>query len=164
MIGDSFTTGLPVKNKLNIHLANYPSAKIDNVVKTVVYFSDKFDELNTVVVHTGANDIKYGRKTEELKDSFKILYERTQHLSKRLVISGPIPTKNCTCEHFSRICALNEWLGIWCKEKRIDYVNNFKTDWSKLNLLNYYGTSLNMRGKQRLIKNIDYAINKKQSD
>ena len=101
VISDTFMSGVLFQKSTNIHSANYPSAKIETIINAIEHFSNEYDELKTVVVHTGTNDIRYGRKTEELKKSFHLLHQKTESLDKKLVISGPVPTINCSSEHFS---------------------------------------------------------------
>ena len=164
LITDSTLSGVQFLKDSNIKAANYPSAKTENVANAIEYFSSEYENISTVVLHTGTNDIKYGRKTEQLKQSFKSLIHKTQQLNKNLVISGPVPMINCSCEHFSRIAALNEWLLKWCWDRNIKYVNNFKTEWDKLKLYNHLGTKLNFNGKRQLLENIENIFTKSDSD
>ena len=163
IISDSFMSGLSFENCNNIHSANYPSAMIKNVTNAVEHFLHVYDKLKTVVVHTGANDIRYGKKTEEIKQSFQILLERTASVGKKLIISGPVLTDNCSCDYFSRITALNNWLVSWCAENCIDFVNNFETEWKLRGLLNYSGSNLNLNGKIKLQASINDLMNRKGS-
>ena len=163
-IGDSFATGLSLNKTPNLHCANYPSAKLDNVVKATEYFSEKHCDLKTVIIHAGINDVRYGKKTEEVKTGFKQLYEKTIFLKKQLVISGPVPTSNCTSNHFSRISALNEWLIKWSNENEIPFVNNFQYEWDDQKLLNRFKTNLNHKGRVQLASNIEEELSKLNSD
>ena len=164
MITDSTLSGIEFQRESNIKAANYPSAKMENVIRTIDFFSSKYDKLDSIIVHTGTNDIKYGKKTEEVKKSFRNLLSTTKGLQKKLIISGPVPVVKCSGEHFSRIAALNSWLEKWCSENNIDFVNNFETEWSKLNLYNYLGTKLNFNGKHQLLKNIDHIFKESFTD
>ena len=160
MISDSFLSGIEFPTGFKVKGANYPSAKIENVTKTIKLFSSKYDKLNYIIVHTGTNDIRYGMKTEEVKKSFRYLYQTTQKLHKELIISGPVPIVNCSGEHYSRTAALNAWLKKWCLENKINFVNNFETEWKNLNLYNHDKKKLNYDGKQKLIQNIDEVYTK----
>ena len=134
------------------------------MINAIEHFSEKFSNLETFIVHAGTNDIKYGKKTEEIKNSFRLLHENTQKHGQTLVISGPVPIVNCSCDHFSRLAALNEWLCMWCQENNIMYANNFETKWFDLNLLNRTGRSLNRNGRKILAKNIENVVKKISSD
>ena len=89
LIGDSWTNGLKFKNISLLHSVNYPSAKIENISKVLDHLSDKYKSVKTFIVHAEENDIKYGKKTEEIKQSFRLLHDRASSLNKRLTISAP---------------------------------------------------------------------------
>ena len=159
IIGDSWTNGLKFKNISLLHSVNYPSAKIENISKVLDHLSDKYKSVKTFIVHAGENDIKYGKKTEEIKQSFHLLHDRVCSLNKRLMISGPIPTTNCSSQHFSRLAALNEWLLKWCHECCIEFVNNFDIHWAESGYLNDNAkVSLNLKGKETFAKHIEVLI------
>ena len=132
----------------------HPNTKIIQTCKTAEYLVTKLHKnINTVIAHVGANDIK-NRRSMKMFDDFQKFSEVMNEMGKTLVISGPLPTASCNSETFSRLYDLNLWLSEWCERKGILFIDNFQLFWKKFHLFDPTGYKLNDLGSLTLSNHI----------
>ena len=146
------------EKKMQCYKVVNPKATVKSMNNTVNYLLKKrYKYAEKVVVHLGKNDIKY-KLTEEIKHDFKIFANTLSKDNKKLIISGPVPSCDTSCEYFSRLLCLNEWLKNWTNDECIPFIDNFDLFWKKGHLFYSYGRHLNEFGQMVLSNNIKTSI------
>lgn len=110
MIGYSFTRFVEFPCGITYCFSVFKVVVIIQNVPSILY---RHLSAHTVIVHAGANDVM-ARQLIKLQSNFECLTTTLKSLGKACILSGPIPSRGLSTEHFSRIFSLHCWVQNFC--------------------------------------------------
>ena len=88
-----------------------PNANLHETTANAKFFIDKIHKkARSLVLQVGTSHIEMGH-SETMKESLITFSTEMKKLNIDVIISGPIPYNKLTGIGFSRLCAINDWLG-----------------------------------------------------
>jgi hypothetical protein len=145
IIGDSIVKGIGQYMRENVCAVSYPGAQIENLNHVISNFSESPDEISSIVLHIGSNDLQ--APIDEIVKSMRKLLLATlfKFPSSNIILSGPLLRTGVSMH---KIMALNQKLFYLCGNIGVHFVDcNFLIDSSGLSK---GGVHLNEKGKQLL--------------
>ena len=143
------------KNRVERQIHSYSGGGIDEVI----YHLENYEMLaDTVVIHTGGNDI-LKKNSEELKKKFKIAIENIRSRGKKCVISSILPRNNQSNLWYSKAIGINEYLKNLCQETNSTFFVDTWFDFYNSNkFLSRDGVHLSRAGVSFLSNRLDQAV------
>lgn len=127
LLGDSIIRGVAIPNGITY---SYSGAKIQDLILHLPNIIDNHPTADTIIVHTGINDIKQ-RKSIQLRNDYELLSTTIESLGKVCVFSGILPVSSHQSEMFSRIYSANMWLNNFCLACGFGFIDHFDSFWKK---------------------------------
>ena len=156
-VGDSTIRNMNIVNgemKNQCFKVTKPGASITNLRETVKYLlKNRLKNVKTVVLQVGRNDFS-NRLSEEVKRDFLLFIDDIARDNKHLIISGPVPSWQFSCEQFTRCLQVNEWLQNLPLTEGVQFIDNFDLFWRKKHLFENNGYVLTDLGALVLSNNI----------
>uniref|UniRef100_A0A3B5PYD1 SGNH hydrolase-type esterase domain-containing protein n=1 Tax=Xiphophorus maculatus TaxID=8083 RepID=A0A3B5PYD1_XIPMA len=122
IVGDEAVNGIShVCNPKKTRVISFPG-------DTVLSLTTDQPDIETLVVHVGANDLAK-QKYEILIKDFNILLNTMGKLKMKLFLSGPIPSPQWGDEKHSRLDMINKWLIKTCSASSVTFIDNLWIYW-----------------------------------
>ena len=155
--GDSSISNVCITNprkENKCYKISKPGATVANTQNTLDFLlKSRFKNAKTVVLQVSRNDFT-NSLSEQVKHDFEQLFASNTLADKHLVISGPVPSSQYSCEQFSRCLQLNDWLLDTCHAKGACFIDNFDLFWKKKKFFKLGSSELNDFGALVLSNNI----------
>ena len=135
----------------------YPGAKVSDINAIITPLITNHNEVSSVVIHVGSNDIKR-QQSELLQEDFKALITTVRATGKTCIISGPFPSPQYGDERYSRIRDLHIWLKRHCCQHMIPFVDNFSAFWNRRELFARDGLHPSRLGAHLLSVSMQLAL------
>uniref|UniRef100_A0A3B3UJF8 SGNH hydrolase-type esterase domain-containing protein n=1 Tax=Poecilia latipinna TaxID=48699 RepID=A0A3B3UJF8_9TELE len=165
----SDSVGIPLKNRFSAlqpeplingisHVYNAKKTRVisflgdtvSDLTRKVLSLTADQPNMETLVVHVGANDLAK-QKSEILKKDFNILLDTMGKLKMKLFLSGPIPSPQWGDEKHSRLGMINKWLIKTCSASSVTFIDNLWIYWQRFHLFGRGGRNLNKHGIRLLV-------------
>uniref|UniRef100_A0A3B3WLE9 SGNH hydrolase-type esterase domain-containing protein n=1 Tax=Poecilia mexicana TaxID=48701 RepID=A0A3B3WLE9_9TELE len=160
IVGDETVNGIShVCNPKKTRVVSFLGDTVSDLTRKVLSLTADQPNMETLVVHVGANDLAK-QKSEILKQDFNILLDTMGKLKMKLFLSGPIPSPQWGDEKHSRLGMINKWLIKTCSTSSVTFIDNLWIYWQRFHLFGRGGRNLNKHGIKLLAANIFHFINK----
>uniref|UniRef100_A0A096M5B5 SGNH hydrolase-type esterase domain-containing protein n=1 Tax=Poecilia formosa TaxID=48698 RepID=A0A096M5B5_POEFO len=160
IVGDETVNGLShVCNPKKTRVVSFLGDTVSDLTNKVLSLTTDQPNMETLVVHVGANDLSK-QKSEILIKDFNILLDTLGKLKMKLFLSGPIPSPQWGDEKHSRLGMINKWLIKTCSASSVTFIDNLWIYWQRFHLFGRGGRNLNKHGIRLLTANIFHFINK----
>uniref|UniRef100_A0A096M322 SGNH hydrolase-type esterase domain-containing protein n=1 Tax=Poecilia formosa TaxID=48698 RepID=A0A096M322_POEFO len=160
IVGDEAVNGIShVCNPKKTRVISFLGDTVSDLTRKVLSLTADQPNMETLVVHIGANDLAK-QKSEILKKDFNILLDTMGKLKMKLFLSGPIPSPQWGDEKHFRLGMINKWLIKTCSASSVTFIDNLWIYWQRFHLFGRGGCNLNKHGIRLLTANIFLFINK----
>uniref|UniRef100_A0A3B5RAU1 SGNH hydrolase-type esterase domain-containing protein n=1 Tax=Xiphophorus maculatus TaxID=8083 RepID=A0A3B5RAU1_XIPMA len=160
IVGDEAVNGIShVCNPKETRVISFPGDTVSDLTRKVLSLTADQPDIESLVVHVGANDVAK-QKSEILKKDFNILLNTMGRLKMKLFLSGPIPSPQWGNEKHSRLDMINKWLIKTCSASSVTFIDNLWIYWQRFHLFGRSGRNLNKHGIKLLTANLFHFINK----
>uniref|UniRef100_A0A3B5Q7B4 SGNH hydrolase-type esterase domain-containing protein n=1 Tax=Xiphophorus maculatus TaxID=8083 RepID=A0A3B5Q7B4_XIPMA len=144
--GDEAVNGIShVCKPMKTRVISFPGDTVSDLTCKVLSLSTDQSDIESLVVHVGANDLAK-QKSEILKKDFNILLNTMGKLKMKLFLSGPIPSPQWGDEKHSRLDMINKWLIKTCSASSVTFIDNLWIYWQSFHLFGRGGRNLNKHG------------------
>uniref|UniRef100_A0A3B3V7E0 SGNH hydrolase-type esterase domain-containing protein n=1 Tax=Poecilia latipinna TaxID=48699 RepID=A0A3B3V7E0_9TELE len=146
IVGDETVNGIShVCNPKKTRVVSFLGDTVSDLTRKVLSLTADQPNMETLVVHVGANDLAK-QKSEILKKDFNILLDTMGKLKMKLFLSGPIPSPQWGDEKHSRLGMINKWLIKTCSASSVTFIDNLWIYWQRFHLFGRGGRNLNKHG------------------
>uniref|UniRef100_A0A3B5L3Q2 SGNH hydrolase-type esterase domain-containing protein n=1 Tax=Xiphophorus couchianus TaxID=32473 RepID=A0A3B5L3Q2_9TELE len=146
IVGDEAVNGISqVCNPMKTRVISFPGDTVSDLTCKVLSLTTDQPDIESLVVHVGANDLAK-QKSEILKKDFNILLNTMGKLKMKLFLSGPIPSPQWGDEKHSRLDMINKWLIKTCSATSVTFIDNLWIYWQSFHLFGRGGRNLNKHG------------------
>uniref|UniRef100_A0A3B3XS74 SGNH hydrolase-type esterase domain-containing protein n=1 Tax=Poecilia mexicana TaxID=48701 RepID=A0A3B3XS74_9TELE len=146
IVGDETVNGIShVCNPKKTRVISFLGDTVSDLTRKVLSLTADQPNMETLVVHVGANDLAK-QKSEILKKDFNILLDTMGKLKMKLFLSGPIPSPQWGDEKHSRLGMINKWLIKTCSASSVTFIDNLWIYWQRFHLFGRGGCNLNKHG------------------
>uniref|UniRef100_A0A3B5QL50 SGNH hydrolase-type esterase domain-containing protein n=1 Tax=Xiphophorus maculatus TaxID=8083 RepID=A0A3B5QL50_XIPMA len=146
IVGDEAVNGIShVCNPKKTRVISFPGDTVSDLTRKVLSLTADQPDIESLVVHVGANDVAK-QKSEILKKDFNILLKTMGKLKMKLFLSGPIPSPQWGDEKHSRLDMINKWLIKSCSASSVTFIDNLWIYWQRFHLFGRSGRNLNKHG------------------
>uniref|UniRef100_A0A096M745 SGNH hydrolase-type esterase domain-containing protein n=1 Tax=Poecilia formosa TaxID=48698 RepID=A0A096M745_POEFO len=160
IVGNEAVNGIShVCNPKKTRVVSFLGDTVSDLTRKVLSLTTDPPNMETLVVHVGANDLAK-QKSEILKKDFNILLDTMGKLKTKLFLSGPTPSPQWGDEKHSRLDMINKWLIKTCSARLVTFNDNLWIYWQRFHLFGRGGSNLNNHGIRLLTANIFHFINK----
>uniref|UniRef100_A0A3B5LMQ6 SGNH hydrolase-type esterase domain-containing protein n=1 Tax=Xiphophorus couchianus TaxID=32473 RepID=A0A3B5LMQ6_9TELE len=160
IVGDEAVNGIShVCNPKKTRVISFPGDTVSDLTRKVLSLTADQPDIESLVVHVGANDVAK-QKSEILKKDFNILLNTMGKLKMKLFLSGPIPSPQWGDDKHSRLDMINKWLIKICSASSVTFIDNLWIYWQHFHLFGRSGRNLNKHGIKLLTANLFHFINK----
>uniref|UniRef100_A0A3B5KK35 SGNH hydrolase-type esterase domain-containing protein n=1 Tax=Xiphophorus couchianus TaxID=32473 RepID=A0A3B5KK35_9TELE len=134
IVGDEAVNGIShVCNPKKTRVISFPGDTVSGLTLKVLSLTADQPDIESLVVHVGANDVAK-QKSEILKKDFNILLKTMRMLKIKLFLSGPIPSPQWGDEKHSRLDMINKWLIKSCSASSVTFIDNLWIYWQRFHL------------------------------
>uniref|UniRef100_A0A096M2Z2 SGNH hydrolase-type esterase domain-containing protein n=1 Tax=Poecilia formosa TaxID=48698 RepID=A0A096M2Z2_POEFO len=160
IVGDEAVNGIShVCNSKKTRVVSFLGDTVSDLTRKVLSLTTDQPNIETLVLHVGANDLAK-QKSEILKKDFNILLDTMGKLKMKLFLSGPISSPQWGDEKHSRLGMINKWQIKTWSASSVTFIDNFWIYWQRFHLFGRGGRNLNKYGIRLLAANIFYFVNK----
>uniref|UniRef100_A0A3B5LSR0 SGNH hydrolase-type esterase domain-containing protein n=1 Tax=Xiphophorus couchianus TaxID=32473 RepID=A0A3B5LSR0_9TELE len=129
IVGDEAVNGIShVCNPKKTRVISFPGDTVSDLTRKVLSLTADQPDIESLVVHVGANDVAK-QKSEILKKDFNILLNTMGKLKMKVFLSGPIPSPQWGDEKHSRLDMINKWLIKTCSASSVTFIDNLWIYW-----------------------------------
>uniref|UniRef100_A0A3B3W1V4 SGNH hydrolase-type esterase domain-containing protein n=1 Tax=Poecilia latipinna TaxID=48699 RepID=A0A3B3W1V4_9TELE len=158
IVGDETVNGIShVCNPKKTRVVSFLGDTVSDLTRKVLSLTADQPNIETLVVHVGANDLAK-QKSEILKKDFNILLDTLGKFKTKLFLSGPIPSPQWGEEKHSRLGMINKWLIKTCSASSVTFIYTLWIYWQRFHLFGRGGRNLNKHGI-RLLTNFCRIFN-----
>uniref|UniRef100_A0A3B5LK69 SGNH hydrolase-type esterase domain-containing protein n=1 Tax=Xiphophorus couchianus TaxID=32473 RepID=A0A3B5LK69_9TELE len=156
IVGDEAVNGIShVCNPKKTRVISFPGDTVSDLTQKVLSLTADQSDIESLVVHVGANDVAK-QKSEILKKDFNILLKTLRMLKMKLFLSGPIPSPQWGDGKHSRLDMINKWLIKSCSASSVTFIHNLWIYWQRFHLFGRSGRNLNKHGIKLLTSIWDF--------
>uniref|UniRef100_A0A3P9PC73 SGNH hydrolase-type esterase domain-containing protein n=1 Tax=Poecilia reticulata TaxID=8081 RepID=A0A3P9PC73_POERE len=134
IVADEAVNGIShVCNPKKTRVISFLGDTVSDLTRKVLSLTTDQPNIETLVVHVGANDLAK-QKSEILKKDFNILLDTMGKLKMKLFLSGPIPSPQWGDEKHFRLGIINKWLIKTCSASSVTFIDNLWIYWQRFHL------------------------------
>uniref|UniRef100_A0A096MAC1 SGNH hydrolase-type esterase domain-containing protein n=1 Tax=Poecilia formosa TaxID=48698 RepID=A0A096MAC1_POEFO len=160
IVGDEAVNGIShVCNPKKRRVVSFLGDTVSDLTRKVLSLTADQPNMETLVVHVGANDLAK-QKSKILKKDFNILLDTMGKLKMKSFLSGPIPSPKWGDKKHSRLGMINKWLIKTCSASSVTFIDNLWIYWQRFHLFVRGRRNLNKQGIKLLAANIFHFVNK----